>query len=176
MDVIKKNDVTRFNSLVGRVKDPEVKGAAFNFCIDNNLVDSFQVLLNGELDYKTIWNAFHSSLNKRQIDFLKLLVESGKLDQILFSCGFLNCISQNWLEGAQYFFASQSGSFVIEQPYIYLGACIAFKQNFMDIANFLVDKILDPNLKTFIENPEIEYSCKADKLFELAMGSGLRWQ
>ena len=169
MDVIKKNDVTRFNSLVGRVKDPEVKGAAFNFCIDNNLVDSFQVLLNGELDYKTIWNAFHSSLNKRQIDFLKLLVESGKLDQILFSCGFLNCISQNWLEGAQYFFSSQSDAFVIDQSSIYMGAYIAFRNNFMNIANFCVDKIFDPSLQPFIEDPGFDNSCKSNLLLELAM-------
>ena len=113
MDAIEKNDVSRFNSLVGRVKAPEVKGAALNFCIDNNLVDSLQVLLNGELDDETIYSAFHSSLNKRQIDILKVWVESGKLNQMLFLDGFFECISSNWLEGVQYFFSAQSGSFVI---------------------------------------------------------------
>ena len=172
MKTIKMNNVTRFECFVGRVTDPNVKRAALDFCIDNNLVDSLQVLLNGELDTETIEYAFNSSLNKRQIDILKLLVESGKLNQFLFLGGFVECISRNWLEGVQYFFASQSGSFVIEQPYIYLGACIAFKQNFMDIANFLVDKILDPNLKTFIEDPGFDNSCKANLLLELTFRFG----
>lgn len=54
MDAIKMKNVTRFEYFVGRVTDPNVKCSALDFCIDNNLVDSLQVLLNGELDTKTI--------------------------------------------------------------------------------------------------------------------------